>query len=124
MDYRRSHKYSGHLRDVRVFDGASPCSVHVLVPCRLTAVVIQAGFAEAGVSRELHVGKTVSILSISLYILGLGIGPLLVGPLSEVYGRNLVYRVSYATFFLFNWPVAFAPDIGEYYFLILPLPLE
>ncbi|KZP19408.1 MFS general substrate transporter [Athelia psychrophila] len=43
--------------------------------------------------------------------MGLGLGPLVVGPLSEVYGRNIVYKLSYAAFFAFSWPIAFAPDI-------------
>lgn len=55
----------------------------------------------------------VTILSISLFVLGLGTGPLLVGPLSEVYGRNIVYRLSYFFFFVFMFPVAFAPNIGQ-----------
>ncbi|KAF8547289.1 MFS general substrate transporter [Imleria badia] len=43
---------------------------------------------------------------------GLGVGPLLVSPLSEVYGRNIIYRVSYILFYIFTFPVAFAPNIG------------
>ncbi len=43
-------------------------------------------------------------------MIGLGIGPLLVGPLSELYGRNIIYRVSFGAFFALSWPVAFAPD--------------
>ncbi len=54
----------------------------------------------------------VTILSISLYVLGLGIGPLFMGPLSELYGRNIIYRVSYILFFAFTWPTAFPPNIG------------
>ncbi len=53
-----------------------------------------------------------TILSISLYVIGLGIGPLFVGPLSELYGRNIIYRVSYILFFALTWPTAFPPDIG------------
>ena len=45
--------------------------------------------------------------------MGLGTGPLFSGPLSEVYGRNIVYRVSFILFFAFTFPVAFAPDIGN-----------
>ena len=45
--------------------------------------------------------------------MGLGTGPLFSGPLSEVYGRNIVYRVSFVLFFAFTFPVAFAPDIGN-----------
>lgn len=54
------------------------------------------------------------ILGISLFVEGLGCGPLLLGPLSEFYGRNPVYRVSYIIFWIFSWPVAFAPNIGEW----------
>ncbi len=71
-----------------------------------------ASFAEQGVAKDFHVSHTVTILSISLFVEGLGLGPLLVGPLSEVYGRTIVYRISYAFFFVFSWPIAFAPNIG------------
>ncbi|KAF9446914.1 MFS general substrate transporter [Macrolepiota fuliginosa MF-IS2] len=73
-----------------------------------------AAFAENGVSTEFHVGHTVSVLSISLFVEGLGLGPLIVGPLSEVYGRNPIYRISYGLFFAFTWPVAFAPNIATF----------
>ena len=33
---------------------------------------IQAGFTETGITKDLHVGKEVAILGISLYVLGLG----------------------------------------------------
>jgi hypothetical protein len=35
---------------------------------------------------EFGISRTVSILPISLFLMGLGTGPLLVGPLSEVHG--------------------------------------
>lgn len=35
---------------------------------------------------EFGVSRTVAILPISLFLMGLGTGPLLVGPLSEVHG--------------------------------------
>ncbi len=44
--------------------------------------------------------------------MGLGVGPLFAGPISELYGRNIVYRTSFALFFICSIPVAFAPDIG------------
>lgn len=53
----------------------------------------------------------VAVLSISLYVMGLGLGPLLVGPLSELYGRNIIYRASYFFFFVFTWPTAFTTNI-------------
>ncbi|KAI0079678.1 MFS general substrate transporter [Panus rudis PR-1116 ss-1] len=73
-----------------------------------------AGFTEGAISQEFHVGKEVSILGISLFVQGLGFGPLLVGPLSELYGRNIVYRVSFGLFWVFSWPVAFGHHIAVF----------
>jgi hypothetical protein len=38
---------------------------------------------------EFGISPTVAILPISLFLMGLGTGPLLVGPLSEVHGTLL-----------------------------------
>ncbi|KZT21742.1 MFS general substrate transporter [Neolentinus lepideus HHB14362 ss-1] len=73
-----------------------------------------ASFSETGLAKEFHVSHEVTILSISLFVEGLGLGPLLVGPLSEVYGRNAVYRMSYFLFFVFTWPLVFAPDMAVF----------
>ncbi|ESK83268.1 hypothetical protein Moror_15067 [Moniliophthora roreri MCA 2997] len=70
-----------------------------------------AAFAEDGLAEEFHVTKIVAILSISIFVEGLGFGPLLVGPLSEVYGRNIIYQVSFVLLFAFSFAVAFAPNI-------------
>lgn len=69
-------------------------------------------FSLGSIKDSFHVGREVAILSISLYVMGLGLGPLLAGPISELYGRNIVYRTSFALFFVFSFPVAFAEDIG------------
>lgn len=79
----------------------------------LTRGALQAAFAEGGVSRDFHVSKEVSILGVSLFVLGLGIGPLVAGPMSEIYGRSAVYHVSFIFFFIFMFPVAFAPNISK-----------
>ncbi|KIK59727.1 hypothetical protein GYMLUDRAFT_44161 [Collybiopsis luxurians FD-317 M1] len=71
-----------------------------------------ASFTETGVGNDFHVTKEITILSITLYVAGLGIGPLLTGPLSEVYGRNIIYRVSFILITAFTFGVAFAPDIA------------
>ncbi|KAL5525421.1 hypothetical protein ACEPAF_9291 [Sanghuangporus sanghuang] len=70
--------------------------------------------AEDGMAADFHVSKEVAILGVSLFVEGMGIGPLLLGPLSEFYGRNPVYWVSYSVFFLFSFPVAFAPNIAVF----------
>jgi MFS family permease len=72
----------------------------------------KAAFAELPMAKEYGVPHEVTILSISLVVLGVGIGPLLLGPLSELYGRNIVYRISFALYVSFGLPVIFAPNIG------------
>ena len=55
------------------------------------------------ISADLHItnGAT-GLLVISIYVLGFAIGPLCLGPLSEVYGRRIVLQVSNIVFFVFN----------------------
>lgn len=115
------------------------CFIHGIISkyyidCKPYTDRVQAGFTENGISSDLHVGREVAILGISLYVLGLGetssphgnhyvcchliiflhlgIGPLVIGPLSEVHGRRIIYIVAYLLFFAFSFAVAFAPDIG------------
>ena len=73
---------------------------------------------ELPVARRFHVSKEVAILGVSLFVLGLGLGPLVSGPMSEIYGRNVVYRVSFCLFFICMFPVAFAPHICMYAFCL------
>ncbi|KAG6848461.1 hypothetical protein H0H93_016780 [Arthromyces matolae] len=70
-------------------------------------------FAEEGLAREFRISQLISVLTLSLFVEGLGLGPLLVGPLSEVYGRNMVYRISYGFFFLCSILVTFSPNAAR-----------
>lgn len=93
---------------------------YICFPCtfsnkQLSMYILQASSAESGESSTFHVSKEVAILGISLYVEGMGIGPLLLGPLSEFYGRNPVYYASYSLFLIFSFPVAFAPNISTLY---------
>ncbi|BGP04676.1 hypothetical protein JCM10049v2_000478 [Rhodotorula toruloides] len=69
-------------------------------------------FTYPGVEREFHVSAEVATLGLSLFVLGMGIFPLLVGPLSEWYGRSPVYFVGFAVYIAFNFGVAFANNIA------------
>jgi len=53
-------------------------------------VYLQAAFAELPVA---NVSEEISILGVSLFFLGLGLGPLVAGPMSEIYGCDVIYRV-------------------------------
>jgi len=79
--------------------------------CALFASSISSA-TQAGSAQTFQVSNEVTILASSLFMVGLGAGPLLVGPLSEVYGRNVIYWVSYFLFFVFTFPVAFSPNIA------------
>ncbi|KAK7749686.1 hypothetical protein SLS53_000265 [Cytospora paraplurivora] len=59
-----------------------------------------------------NVSSEVGTLGLSLYILGFAIGPLIFAPLSEFYGRNPVYTISWFLLVLFQIPLALAPNIG------------
>ena len=43
------------------------------------------------IAKRFDVSATVSLLGLSLYVLGLGFGPILAAPLSETFGRRVVY---------------------------------
>jgi multidrug resistance protein len=47
-----------------------------------------------------------------MYVLGFAIGPVLLAPLSEYFGRQPVYLVSWFVMALFQLPLALAPNIG------------
>lgn len=65
-----------------------------------------------GVMEEFHVGLTKSVLGLSLFVFGYGVGPLFLSPLSEVpiIGRNWTYIPSMMVFVLFNIGAADAPN--------------
>ncbi|EPY49499.1 spermidine family transporter [Schizosaccharomyces cryophilus OY26] len=58
-----------------------------------------------------HVGKTVAILGISLYVLGFASGPLVWAPMSEAFGRRKPMIVAVLIFSIFQIAVATAKDI-------------
>lgn len=64
------------------------------------------------IQKVFHVSAEVTTLALSLYVLGFAVGPVLLAPLSEYYGRQPVYVVSWFILFIFQLPVALAPNIG------------
>lgn len=70
--------------------------------------------AYQGIQDEFGISREVAILGLSLFVIGLGIGPMLLGPLSEFYGRRPVYLVSYTAFTLLGLPVSFANNLAVF----------
>ncbi|KAF2214250.1 hypothetical protein CERZMDRAFT_37787 [Cercospora zeae-maydis SCOH1-5] len=52
-------------------------------------------------------------LSLSVFILGFALGPLFLGPLSELFGRRVVLLCSNIFYFIFNLACGFASNSGE-----------
>lgn len=50
-------------------------------------------------------------LPVSMFVLGLGLGPLYLAPLSELHGRRIVYLASFSLFTALNVGCALAPNI-------------
>ncbi|KAI9848414.1 MAG: hypothetical protein M1837_000209 [Sclerophora amabilis] len=63
------------------------------------------------ISLQFHVGTEVSLLGLSLLLLGFGIGPLLWAPLSEVYGRKPAVLTPYFVAAIFSFGTGAAKDI-------------
>ncbi|THH30672.1 hypothetical protein EUX98_g3526 [Antrodiella citrinella] len=80
----------------------------------VTSCSSAAAFTEEGTQIDFGASTEVAILGVSLFVQGLGLGPLLAGPLSELYGRNVVYRASFFLFWVFTFPVAFAPNMAVF----------
>lgn len=68
------------------------------------------------ITEEFDISRVVATLGLSLFVIGLGIGPMVLGPLSEFYGRRPIYIASF-TFFLI-WLVGF---FSGFHFLHCPL---
>ncbi|OGE54339.1 hypothetical protein PENARI_c006G02618 [Penicillium arizonense] len=61
---------------------------------------------------ELGNSRIVSILGLSLFVLGISFGPMALGPLSEFYGRRPIYVISWTIYVIFIIPQAVAKNIG------------
>lgn len=65
------------------------------------------------VLKEFHsTNRTLGSFSVSIYLIGFGLGPLILAPLSEMYGRLRVYQITTAVFVVWNIACALAPNLG------------
>lgn len=64
------------------------------------------------IARQFHLSSTYTPnLPVGMYVLGLALGPLSLGPLSELFGRRTVYLISFSLFTVLNVGCATSPDI-------------
>ncbi|KAL1850708.1 hypothetical protein VTK73DRAFT_9632 [Phialemonium thermophilum] len=66
-------------------------------------------------AREFGVTSSIVVsMTVSLYVLGFGLGPLLLAPLSELYGRLRVYYACNAVFVAFTLGCALSTDVAMF----------
>jgi len=58
--------------------------------------------------------QTIGSFVVSIYLLGFCVGPLVIAPLSEMYGRLSVYHVSNIMFFIFTIACAVSSDLAMF----------
>jgi hypothetical protein len=63
------------------------------------------------IKRHFDVSQEVATLGLSLFVLGFALGPLLWGPLSELYGRKTIYVISFTAFTAFSVAAPCSPNI-------------
>jgi MFS family permease len=64
-----------------------------------------------GIKGHFDVSGVVATLGLSLFVLGFALGPLIWGPLSELYGRKPVYVISFMGFTAFSVGATCSPNI-------------
>ncbi len=69
------------------------------------------GYPEVMIRFE--ISSTAALLGLSLYVLGLAFGPVLAAPISETFGRRVVYLVSLPLAALFTLGAGFSQDFAS-----------
>src|ERR1700754_3845608 len=68
-------------------------------------------FVPEQMNAEFGNSRIVATLGLSLFVFGLGLSPMILGPLSENYGRRPIYVFGYFFFTIWLLPCAFGQNI-------------
>jgi Major Facilitator Superfamily len=123
------HKYNGSGTDEDPYvvewlqhDPGNPMQFPMWKKWAITLIVAIATLAVSFVSSaytggieelllQFHTSQEVATLGVSLFVLGFAIGPLLWAPMSELYGRQILYATTYGAFTIFNAGAACSQNI-------------
>lgn len=64
------------------------------------------------IAHTFQVSHTAALLPLSLFVLGLALGPVLAAPISETRGRSIVYKVSMPLYMLFVLGAGFSKSFA------------
>ncbi|KAH6867310.1 major facilitator superfamily domain-containing protein [Thelonectria olida] len=83
-------------------------------------LVVNAAFASScpsgsyqSISQHFNVSGEAAGLTVTLFLLGYVAGPLVFAPLSEFYGRRIIFWITFTLYLAFNFLCAFAPNFGS-----------
>ncbi|KAJ5956439.1 Major facilitator superfamily domain general substrate transporter [Penicillium viridicatum] len=98
---------------------ASRKNIHVVIVSifTLTANLAATMFAPGAAELADEFGitdSTLETMTVSLYVLGFAIGPLILAPLSELYGRLIVYNFCNVVYLAFTFGCAFSTDTAMF----------
>jgi MFS family permease len=60
--------------------------------------------------KRFNIGQTASLVGLSIFVLGLAFGPVIAAPISEKFGRRIVYLTTFPLFALFILGSGFAKN--------------
>ncbi|KAI4592573.1 MFS siderochrome iron transporter 1 [Pestalotiopsis sp. 9143b] len=89
-------------------------TITILQAIAVLAVAFVSTAFSGGISeiiRDFEVKQIIAILGISLFVTGFAVGPLLWAPLSELFGRQILFFGTYLALTAFNAGAAAAPNI-------------
>ncbi|KAL1837706.1 hypothetical protein VTJ49DRAFT_3503 [Mycothermus thermophilus] len=84
---------------------AATCFVVALCSSIVTADII-------GVEESFNVSHEAALVPVTVFVVGFGVGPMIFAPLSEVYGRRIIYGSTLLIAVVFIIPCAVAKNIG------------
>lgn len=89
------------------------CTMVVAITCFVVAFASSVVTADLiGVRETFNVSEEVALLTITLFVVGFGVGPVVFAPLSEIYGRRIIYGSTLLLAVVFIIPCAVAKNIG------------
>ena len=66
----------------------------------------------AQLEEEFHISREVATVGLSIFVCGLGLGPMFLSPLSEFYGRRIIYLGAFGMYLIWLIPCAVANNIA------------
>ncbi|CAO1615861.1 unnamed protein product [Sympodiomycopsis kandeliae] len=111
-----------NVQDVKLEGMEDPRNWTPLTKWSITSVIAFFGFISPlgasiviagarGIDEQFHLhSRVLSLLPVSIYVIGLGLGPLVLAPISELRGRQPVYISTAVLFLIFNVATALAPN--------------